>query len=253
MLVWLAFYLVGVLFLPSAAWVCSALGCLGGTLLVGRGTPLFGRVPPRARYSAAEYGCVLGILICGCALLSFAVALLLRLCGAETGTATATGGTVRALLLSCLVPACFEELLLRGRVLGLLREARGGGVWLCALLFALMHADLARLPYALFAGVVLTATVYLSGNLYLGMLLHFLTNAASLLLQRIPDAAAGITAALLLLVFCFCAFFLRKTRIFADAKALLGAVRPETVTRAANAEMRLYIAAMLALCVLRIM
>lgn len=254
MLVWLAFYLAGAFCLPSATWAFSALGCLGGTLLVGRGTPLLGRVPLRARYSVKEYACVLGILISGCALLSFSVALLLHLCGAGAEKAVAQTGFARALVLSCLVPACCEESLLRGRVLGLLRarEARGSDILLCAVLFALMHADFARLPYAFFAGVVLSATVDLSGNLYLGMLFHFCNNVASLLLQRIPDAATGGTAVLLVLLFCGCALILRKTRIFADAKDLLGAVHPAAVARAADADMRLYAAAMLALCVLRL-
>ena len=199
MLTWLAVYLVGTLCLPTAAGVFSALGCLTAALLCGRGAPLCGIPAEKLRYSKVEYACALGLLVSGSALLSFVTSLALRLCGAGQ-TAAGRGNFLAALVFSCLVPAFFEELLLRGRVLGLLLDARGGGVWLCAALFALMHTDFARLPYAFFAGVVLSALVYLGGNLYVGMLFHFLNNLAALALAALPDAAAYGAAALLALL-----------------------------------------------------
>ena len=250
MLVWLAVYLVGVLCLPTAAGIFSALGCLAAALLVGRDTPFCGLPPRRARYSTGEYAAALGMLISGCALLSFAANLLSRLFGAAgAASGTAGGSFFGALVFSCLVPAFFEELLLRGRVLGLLREARGGGVWLCAALFALMHGDFPRLPYAFFAGVMLASLVYLTENLYLGMLFHFLNNFASLLLARLPDAAAYGAAAALAALFCASAVFFGTKPLFADVKKLL--FSPCAAVPLCGT-LLLYAAAMLLLCVLKL-
>lgn len=252
MLTRLAVYLAGTICLPAAAGAFSALGCLAATCLVGRRAPLCGVPAGERRYSKTEYACALGLLISGSALLSFAVNLVLRFGGAGQTAAAGQGSFLGALVFSCLVPAFFEELLLRGRVLGLLLEARGGGVWLCAALFALMHTDFARLPYAFFAGVVLSVLVYLGGNLYIGMLFHFLNNLASLALSRLPDAAACGAAALLALLFGACIAVLRKKPLAADAKALLGTVRAGELVRALDPAVWLYAAASLTLCVLHL-
>jgi abortive infection protein len=252
MLTWLAVYLVGTLCLPTAAGVFSALGCLAATLFCGRDAPLCGVPAEKLRYSKIEYACALGLLVSGSALLSFATSLVLRFGGAGQAAAAGQGNFLAALVFSCLVPAFFEELLLRGRVLGLLHDAHGGGVWLCAALFALMHTDFARLPYAFFAGVVLSALVYLGGNLYVGMLFHFLNNLASLALSRLPDAAAYGAAALLALLFCACIAVLRQKPLFADAKALLAAPRAGGFVRTLDGTLWLYAAAALALCVLKL-
>ena len=235
----------------AAAGVFSALGCLTAALLCGRGAPLCGIPAEKLRYSKVEYACALGLLVSGSALLSFVTSLALRLCGAGQ-TAAGRGNFLAALVFSGLVPAFFEELLLRGRVLGLLLDARGGGVWLCAALFALMHTDFARLPYAFFAGVVLSALVYLGGNLYVGMLFHFLNNLAALALAALPDAAAYGAAALLALLFCACVAVLRQKPFFADAKALLTAPRAGKLARTLDGTLWLYAAATLALCVLKL-
>lgn len=252
MLTWLAVYLVGALCLPTAAGAFSALGCLAATCFVGRDAPLCGIPAEKRRYSKIEYACTLGLLVSGSALLSFVASLVLRLGGAGQTAAAGRSSFLGALVFSCLVPAVFEELLLRGRVLGLLLDARGGCVWLCAALFALMHTDFARLPYAFFAGVVLSALVYLGGNLYVGMLFHFLNNLASLALSRLPDAAAYGAAALLALLFCGCLAALRKKPLFADAKMLLGAVRVGEFVRMLDPAVWLYAAAALTLCVLHL-
>lgn len=252
MLTWLAVYLVGTLCLPTAAGAFSAFGCLAATCFVGQDAPLCGVPAEKRRYSKTEYACALGLLVSGSALLSFATSLILRLCGAGQAAAAGQGNLVGLLVFSCIVPAFFEELLLRGRVLGLLLDARGGGVWLCAALFALMHTDFARLPYAFFAGVVLSALVYLGGNLYVGMLFHFLNNLASLALSRLPDAAAYGAAALLALLFCACIAALRKRPLAADAKALLGTARAGELVRALDPAVWLYAAAALTLCVLHL-
>ena len=251
MLTWLAVYFVGALCLPTAAGVFSAIGCLAAALFCGREAPICGIPAEKLRYSKIEYACALGLLVSGSALLSFAANLILRFGGAGQAAA-GRGSFLAAFVFSCLVPAFFEELLLRGRVLGLLRDARGGGVWLCAALFALMHTDFARLPYAFFAGVVLSALVYLGGNLYVGMLFHFLNNLASLALSRLPDAAACGAAALLALLFCACIAVLRQKPLFADAKDLLAAPRAGKLVRTLDGTLWLYAAAALALCVLKL-
>lgn len=229
MLLWLCVYLVAVFCLPKWADMLFVLAAALPALAVCKETPIFGsRDCNLIRYPKRAYALTAGFMISGCALLSFAVSLLSRLLGG--GTATASGGRGDFLYLfvfSCLLPAFFEELLLRGRILGLVARERGFGIWLCAALFALMHIQLPKLPYAFFAGLILTLLVYLTECVYLGMLLHFANNFAALLLSRLPDTAAYVAAALLAALFIFCFVRLKKTRLYADAVGLLREVCPD--------------------------
>ena len=88
-----------------------------------------------------------------------------------------------AILLDAAVPAVGEELFARGAVLGILRpHGRRTAVFGSALIFALMHASLAQIPYAFLAGLLLGMLREVSGGLLLPILFHFTTNLFSLLL-----------------------------------------------------------------------
>jgi membrane protease YdiL (CAAX protease family) len=106
-----------------------------------------------------------------------------------------------AILLDALLPAVCEELFCRGGVYSTLRPlGRRVAIPASALIFALMHASVAQIPYALLAGLILSLLYELTGGLAIPMILHFLTNLVSLfLLFKLPLlpiylTLAGLTA-----------------------------------------------------------
>ncbi len=88
-----------------------------------------------------------------------------------------------ALVFDALLPALLEELFCRGALFSVLRPlGRRAAVLGSALLFAIMHASLAQIPYALVAGILLALLYELTGSLVFPILFHFANNATSLLL-----------------------------------------------------------------------
>ena len=89
-----------------------------------------------------------------------------------------------AILLDALLPAVCEELLCRGAIYSTLRPmGRRTAVLGSALLFGLMHASLAQLPYAVAAGILLALLYEWSGSLLFPMLFHLGNNLLSLLVH----------------------------------------------------------------------
>ena len=88
-----------------------------------------------------------------------------------------------AILLDAAVPAIGEEIFARGAVYSVLRpHGRRTAAFGSALIFALMHASLAQLPYALLAGLLLAMLYEASGGLLMPIVVHFCSNLFSLLL-----------------------------------------------------------------------
>ena len=89
-----------------------------------------------------------------------------------------------AILLDAAVPAIGEEIFARGAVYSILRpHGRRTAVFGSALVFALMHASLAQLPYTLLAGLLLAMLYEVSGGLLMPILFHLCSNLFSLLLM----------------------------------------------------------------------
>ncbi len=84
-----------------------------------------------------------------------------------------------------LIPAFLEELLFRGILCSEL-DRRGilRTVIVSALLFALVHFDLANFPFYLFAGALLALVLYATDSLVAAMILHAAYNLASLFGRR---------------------------------------------------------------------
>ena len=111
--------------------------------------------------------------------------LLVRLAGAEdAATLLPSGGAelfVQFLAL-CAVPAGVEELLFRGALQGLMRPSgSAAAIFGPALLFGLLHLDLAQGLTAFACGVFLGWLAERSGSILPGMLLHFCNNTLAFL------------------------------------------------------------------------
>lgn len=156
----------------------------------------------------ANFGNLLGGLLC-------------RLFGIEQpGTLLAAGGMelfVQFLSL-CLVPAVTEELFFRGALQGLLRPSgSAAAIFGTALLFGLLHLDLAQGLTAFICAVFLGWLAERSGSILPGMLLHFINNTLAFLtlyLRLYAPAAAAMAIELFILLFfpVFAAWLIRHAR-----------------------------------------
>ncbi len=89
-----------------------------------------------------------------------------------------------AILFDVLVPAICEELLCRYALLKLLSPfGKGGSALLSAILFALMHANFYQMPYAFFAGFLLSALALSSKSVLVPVVFHVLNNLTAVILS----------------------------------------------------------------------
>lgn len=114
------------------------------------------------------------------------------------------GELVISFLSLCVVPAILEELFFRGALQGLMRPSgSAAAIFGPALLFALLHMDLAQGITAFVCGVFLGWLTERTGSVLPGMLLHFVNNTlafAVVYLQLYAPGPAGLGAELFLLL-----------------------------------------------------
>lgn len=97
-------------------------------------------------------------------------------------------GNISSLLINLFVfavlPSILEELVFRGYVLYALRPY---GDWFAvavsALLFGLMHGNIAQIPFALIVGMALGWLYIMTDNIWIPIAVHFINNGFSLLLE----------------------------------------------------------------------
>ncbi len=101
------------------------------------------------------------------------------------------------ILVLALSPAICEECLFRGALLSGLRKALPTwALFLCvAVAFGVSHLIIQRMTLTAVSGLVLTYMVWRTGSIFPGMLVHFIVNAAAVLIQvqKLPEAALTIT------------------------------------------------------------
>ena len=86
-----------------------------------------------------------------------------------------------SLLTHALLPAILEELLFRFAPIKLLSENKKTAFLVSTLAFSFAHTNLFQIPYALFAGAVLSGLYIMTGSILPSIALHFLNNAISLI------------------------------------------------------------------------
>ena len=133
----------------------------------------------------------------------------------ESGAPNGVLQTLIAIPVLAILPAITEELLFRGIICteldrrGILRAILVG-----ALLFALIHFDLANLPVYFYAGVVLTLVLYVTDSLIATMIIHALYNVVSLFGQRYLNAFYSFTGNPELFLFLLILIFLISLLFF---------------------------------------
>ncbi len=101
------------------------------------------------------------------------------------------------LVATAVLPALCEELVFRGYVLQALRpQGDGIAIVLSSLLFSLLHGNLLQIPFAFILGLVMAYLTLQTGNIWMAVALHFITNGLSVVLQYVTlnmgEQAAGI-------------------------------------------------------------
>ncbi len=160
------------------------LSLLLPTLLVLRaplGTPPLGlRVKDRRAFLSLALLPAFVLLTAG---LSLGWSALARRMGLPLTPVTPREPFLLALLLDALLPALAEEIFCRGALFSVLRPlGRRAAILGSAILFAMMHANAAQIPYALLAGLLLALLYELTGSLLFPFLFHFANNLTSILL-----------------------------------------------------------------------
>jgi len=145
---------------------------------------------------------------------------------------TAHGGTLPETLLlfvgAAVLPALLEEFLFRG-ILTVEYERRGAvrAIFMSALLFSLLHFDLANLLSYLYAGVLLSLVLYATNSLMATAILHVLYNVVSLFSQHYLNTLYDYTGTVQLYLFLFTAMLLLSLLLFCRACARIYRARDE--------------------------
>lgn len=101
---------------------------------------------------------------------------------------------------TAVVPACVEEFAIRGVVMQPLRKYGDKfAIVMSAVVFALMHGNMVQIPFAFIAGLAIGYAVVVTGSMWTGVLIHFLNNLASVIMQTAVDNLSddGSTAVIL--------------------------------------------------------
>lgn len=125
-------------------------------------------------------------------------------------------------IFTAVIPAVFEELLVRGYILNLLLPSgRRFAVITSAFIFMIMHTQVQSFIPVLGAGILLACLYLYTNNIYVSMALHFVNNAYSFMImfmQQNVNAVSSVSfAAFLIAVIISCGIaaeiFMRKADI----------------------------------------
>jgi len=88
------------------------------------------------------------------------------------------------LVSTAVLPALVEEMVFRGYILGALRpQGDGLAIVFSAVFFGLLHGNLLQIPFAFILGLIFGYLTVQTGSIWPAVLLHFLNNAFSVVLQ----------------------------------------------------------------------
>lgn len=128
------------------------------------------------------------------------------------------------LFTSALLPAIIEELFCRYVFLPRLTiYSRTGGVMASALFFAFLHGNFVQIPYAFLAGLMLGTLAVISKSVFPCIILHFVNNAASIILHFYEDTMLPSILLYVLLgsmVLCGIGIFLYRKNILSALSIL---------------------------------
>lgn len=106
----------------------------------------------------------------------------IELTGGEYSVTASPEGLIFQLINIAVLPALIEEFALRFIVMQPLRRYGDTfAVVMSAVIFSLMHGNLIQIPFAFIVGIAIGFFVIQTGSIWVGILIHFLNNAFSVL------------------------------------------------------------------------
>jgi len=98
------------------------------------------------------------------------------------------------ILVTAVMPAVGEELFFRGFLFGSMRQRYGifWGILISSLIFGAFHMSLVKLLPTAMLGACFAYIGWVSGSIYIGMLLHFLNNMVSMLSMEYPEKVGAL-------------------------------------------------------------
>lgn len=95
------------------------------------------------------------------------------------------------LLAFAIVPAIVEEIVFRGVLFSHFKKLGFGvGVFVSAWGFALLHGNINQVAYAFFLGIVLAILVEINNSIFVGIFVHMLFNAVSIIAGKLTNTEA---------------------------------------------------------------
>ncbi len=199
---WALVQVVGGVPLGKLAGASPSLGCvLAGqavaTVAIGLHVWWAGDVSRESRtWSVVSAGSLLAcvLLMLGMGTWTNLLTELLRLPDYHAGLVREMMGRPLGVLSIVLLAPVAEELLFRGAVqrqLMVTWHHPAGAVCASALIFGLVHANPAQMPFAALMGLVLGWVYYRTGSLLLCIVMHLVNNGSSLLLYHLSGASAA--------------------------------------------------------------
>lgn len=105
------------------------------------------------------------------------------------------------ILRTAVIPAFIEEFSVRGVVMQPLRKYGDGfAIIMSSMVFALMHRNMVQIPFAFIAGIAIGYAVIATGTMWTGVIIHFLNNFTSIMMQVLFDNMSAVTANLIILL-----------------------------------------------------
>jgi len=103
------------------------------------------------------------------------------------------------ILVMAVMPAIGEEFLFRGFLMGTLREKCRPWVAIAAttLIFAAYHMSLLKMFTISIIGLGLTVAAYMTGSIYVSMMMHFINNSVSVLISLYPEQVGKVVPVLM--------------------------------------------------------
>jgi len=116
-------------------------------------------------------------------------------------TPTTAFSFVLTLIVIAVMPAFFEEILMRGIVLHATEKyGYRASLFISAIWFAILHNSFANIPGMLFLGFVSCYAVWMTQSVYAGMLIHFSFNATGLIFQTTGFPQSNTMAIITLII-----------------------------------------------------
>lgn len=120
-------------------------------------------------------------------------------------------GIVLAFIATAITPALVEEFALRGAVMGTLRKYGDGfAIIVSSFIFGLMHGNFIQIPFAFIMGLVFAYVVIKTGTIWTAVIIHFINNFLSLLLDYLTTplntTEVGIVNLFYLILLFVCGF-----------------------------------------------